>query len=200
VPVGPIVEALNEHHRAGRIRAFGGSNWTHGRIAEANGYAKDRELVPFAATSPNFSLANRVKEPWAGCIAISGPGGEEARQWYAREKTAVFAWSSMARGFFSGRITRANYESIKDTIDNGCRQSFCYEENFQRLDRVEMLAREKGVSVPQIAMAYVMSQPLDVFALVGAANREECAANVAALEIKLTAHEIEWLDLRSETR
>ncbi|NQT52881.1 aldo/keto reductase, partial [bacterium] len=45
VPVGPIVEALNEHRAAGRIRAFGGSNWTHTRIAEANAYADAHGLV-----------------------------------------------------------------------------------------------------------------------------------------------------------
>ena len=61
VPVGPIVEALNEHKRAGRIRAFGGSNWTHERIREANEYATAHGLTPFAASSPNFSLAEQVK-------------------------------------------------------------------------------------------------------------------------------------------
>jgi len=44
VPVGPIVEALNEHVAAGRIKAFGGSNWTHKRIREANEYAAKHGL------------------------------------------------------------------------------------------------------------------------------------------------------------
>ncbi len=67
VPVGPLVEALNEERAAGRIRAFGGSNWRVERIAEANAYAAERGLVGFALSSPNLSLA-RPKEPmWAGC-------------------------------------------------------------------------------------------------------------------------------------
>ncbi|CAN5875957.1 hypothetical protein BH24DEI2_BH24DEI2_18400 [soil metagenome] len=57
VPVGPIIDTLNEHLAAGRIRAFGGSNWTHTRVAEANAYAERNALTPFAASSPNFSLA-----------------------------------------------------------------------------------------------------------------------------------------------
>ena len=61
MPVGPIVEALNEHLRAGRIRAFGGSNWTHDRIREANEYASEHSLTPFAVSSPNFSLGSRLK-------------------------------------------------------------------------------------------------------------------------------------------
>ena len=50
VPVGPIVEALNEHLTAGRIRAFGGSNWSAERIRKANEYAKAHGLVPFSAS------------------------------------------------------------------------------------------------------------------------------------------------------
>ncbi|MBM3210838.1 aldo/keto reductase, partial [Candidatus Poribacteria bacterium] len=50
VPVGPIVECLNEHLRAGRIKAFGGSNWRHERIQEANDYAQSHGLVPFTAS------------------------------------------------------------------------------------------------------------------------------------------------------
>ena len=83
VPVGPIVEALNEHQKAGRIGAFGGSNWSHTRIQEANDYASAHGLTPFAVSSPNFSLAEQVQEPWDNCISISGPQGEEARRFYA---------------------------------------------------------------------------------------------------------------------
>ncbi|MEZ4634705.1 MAG: aldo/keto reductase [Caldilineaceae bacterium] len=52
VPVGPIVEVLNEHHKAGKIGAFGGSNWSPARIAEANAYAAANGLKPFVASSP----------------------------------------------------------------------------------------------------------------------------------------------------
>ena len=46
VEVGPIVETLNEHHAAGRIHAFGGSNWETARIEEANEYADKHSLAP----------------------------------------------------------------------------------------------------------------------------------------------------------
>jgi aryl-alcohol dehydrogenase-like predicted oxidoreductase len=57
VPVGPIVEVLNEHLSAGRIHAFGGSNWKYERIQEANEFAEAHGLVPFSASSPNYGLA-----------------------------------------------------------------------------------------------------------------------------------------------
>ena len=44
VEPGPMVEILNEYHKAGRIGAFGGSNWTHQRIAEANQYAGEHDI------------------------------------------------------------------------------------------------------------------------------------------------------------
>jgi aryl-alcohol dehydrogenase-like predicted oxidoreductase len=44
VPVGPIVEILNEHQKAGIVRAFGGSNWSHQRLEEANRYAAEHGL------------------------------------------------------------------------------------------------------------------------------------------------------------
>src|SRR5258708_26209575 len=74
VPVGPIVEALNEWKRAGKIRAFGGANWSYDRIEEANEYAGEHGLTPFACSSPNFSLADQIQPPWGGCVTISGPG------------------------------------------------------------------------------------------------------------------------------
>ena len=45
VPVRPIVECLNEHRAAGRIRAFGGSNWTTTRLEQANSYADEHGLT-----------------------------------------------------------------------------------------------------------------------------------------------------------
>ncbi|MCC7495160.1 MAG: aldo/keto reductase [Fimbriimonadaceae bacterium] len=198
LPVGPIVEALNEHHRAGRIRAFGGSNWTHDRLQAANDYAADQGLVPFTASSPHYSLAEQVDDPWGpGCVGVSGPAQEAARAWYAATDLPLFAYSSLARGFFSGRISRQSFVANPDGIDGACRRAYCHEVNFQRLDRATELAAAKGVSVAQVALAYVLQQPLNLFALVGAANAAEIAANVAALDLELSAAELAWLDLRA---
>ena len=198
VPVGPIVEALNEHRAAGRIHAFGGSNWTPERIEEANEYADQHNLVPFAVSSPNFSLAEQFEEPWTDCLSISGPTQEAARQWYADQNMPLFTWSSVARGFFSGKITRLNAEEVRDQFDGTMPKSYYYEDNFNRLDRTWALAEEKGLSVPQIALSYVLSYPLNIHALVGAMNGDEIASNIQALDNPLSEAEMAWLDLRSE--
>ena len=201
VPVGPIVEALNAHQKAGRIGAFGGSNWAWQRIKEANDYAQEHGLTPFAVTSPNFSLAEMYEEPWDGCISISGPQGQEARDSYAQTGIAVMPWSSMAGGFFSDTYHRDNLDTF--AADNYfaqlCIKCYCGETNFQRLDRARELASAKGLSVAQIALAFSMSQPLNLFTLVSSLNAEQFAANAAAHEIKLTPQEMAYLDLKAES-
>ena len=200
VPVGPIVEKLNEHHAKGNIRVFGGSNWTPERLAEANEYADMHDMVPFVCSSPNFCLAEQFEEPWTDCLSISGPSQAAARQWYSDQNMPLFTWSSVARGFFSGKITSANAEEVRDQFDGSMPKSYYYPENFQRLDRAWTLAGEKGLTVPQIALAYVLSFPLNIHALVGAMNADEIASNIEALNTQLSEQEMAWLDLRSEAR
>jgi aryl-alcohol dehydrogenase-like predicted oxidoreductase len=199
VPVGPIVDTLNELVREGKVRAFGGSNWTHTRVAEANEYAKANGLIPFACSSPNFSLAEQVKEPWANCVSISGDRGDEARRWYAEQNLPLFTWSSLAGGFFSGRFTRDNLDSFTDGLDKAAVTAYCYEPNFQRLDRVKELAAQKGVTLAQIATAYVTHYPLNVFALIGSSTPDEFRANLDALDLELTPQEMAYLELKADS-
>ncbi|MGC4189880.1 MAG: aldo/keto reductase [Thermomicrobiales bacterium] len=200
VPVGPIVEILNEHKRAGKIGVFGGSNWAASRVQEANAYAAEHGLAGFPISSPNFSLAVQIKAPWDGCLSISGPAGATDRAWYAEQGIPIFPWSSLAGGFFSGRFRRDNLDTFDTYLEKLCVECYCSEDNFTRLDRVEELANRKGASIPQIAMSYVHSQPMSVFALVGCQKPSEFVDNVGALGHKLTADEIAWLELRSDER
>ena len=198
VPVGPIVEALNEHHSAGRIHKFGGSNWTPKRLEEANEYADKHNLLPLTISSPNFSLAEQIEEPWTDCLSISGPNQSNEREWYKLQNMPLFTWSSVARGFFSGKVTSKNAESVRDQFDGSMPKSYYHPDNFKRLDRAWELAKDKGLSVAQIALSYVTSYPLNIFALVGSMNAKEIASNVKALENQLSEKELSWLDLRSE--
>lgn len=196
VPVGPIVEALNEQHKAGRIGAFGGSNWRVARLQEANEYAAAHNLKPFVVSSPNFSLGVQAESPWPDCVSISGPDGATDRQWYLDHQVALFTWSSLAGGFFSGRFRRDNLDSFEEAYDQLCIRVYCHEANFQRLDRVDEMANEKGVTIPQLALAYVLNQPQGIHALVGSRNPEEVNVNVAASKVELTPEDVAWLDLR----
>jgi aryl-alcohol dehydrogenase-like predicted oxidoreductase len=193
-PVGPLVEILNEHHQAGRIGAFGGSNWSPERIAEANAYAEARGLQPFVLSSPNFSLAVQREAPWAGCLSISGAAGAAAREGYSRAQLPLLTWSSLAGGFFSGRFQRDNIAGMTEGNDSITARSYGDEANFQRLDRAQALGREKGLTAAQIALAYILNQPLNLFALVGCQTAAEYAENAAAVDLKLTPAEVAWLE------
>jgi aryl-alcohol dehydrogenase-like predicted oxidoreductase len=137
---------------------------------------------------------------WEGCAALNGEENKPAFEWYKENRMPVFAWSSLGSGFMSGRITRESYEANPDAFDPCFRRAFCHEENFQRLDRARQMAEEKGVTLPQLALAYVLSQPLDIHALVGAAKEEEIRENLHAFELDLSEEERAWLNLERETK
>ena len=192
VPVGPIVEVLNAHHAAGRIRAFGGSNWSWQRIQEANAYAKAHGLEPFRISSPYFGLLEQVDNPWGpGCVSISGQEGAAARDFYASENMPVLAYSSLGRGMLSGRVNRDNYRAL---LDHAALTAYAHEVNFQRVDRATEMAARMGLSVPQIALCYILSQPFPVFPIVGAASGAELRQLVEAQQIRLSQQACAWLE------
>src|SRR5699024_3004649 len=100
VPVGEFVDVVDEHLRAGRIRAYGGSNWTPERVDEANAYAKANGRTGFTILSNHFGLAEALDVPWAGCVHATDP---QSKAWLEERGIALLPWSSQARGFFTGR-------------------------------------------------------------------------------------------------
>ncbi|MBA2678606.1 MAG: aldo/keto reductase, partial [Ktedonobacteraceae bacterium] len=134
IPVGEFISTLNEHKNAGRIRAFGGSNWSIERVQEANAWAEAHNMTGFAAISNNFSLARMVDPVWAGCISASDA---RSRAWLQETQMPIMPWSSQARGFFTGR---ARPDDLSDAELVRCWYS---EDNFQRLERVNKLAKDR---------------------------------------------------------
>jgi predicted dehydrogenase/aryl-alcohol dehydrogenase-like predicted oxidoreductase len=186
IPVGEFVDVLNEHKRAGRIHAFGASNWSIARVEEANAYARARGLDGFVAMSNNFSLARMVEPIWDGSIATSDP---ESRAWFTRTQMPLMPWSSQARGFFAGRA------HPDDHSDPELARCWYSADNFQRLARVEEMARQRGVLPINIALAYVLCQPFPTFPLIGPRTLAETRTSWPALDIHLSEDELRWLNL-----
>ena len=190
VPVGEFVEALNDLRHAGRMRAFGGSNWTIDRLQAANAYAVEHRLEPFTALSDNLSLAQMVDPVWSGCVSVSDLG---SRAWLTRNQMALFSWSSQARGFFLdvppapvGMNAPTDAEVVR------CWHSA---DNFERRERAAVLARQKGVATLNIALAYVLNQPFPTFALIGPRTLEEIRTSLPGVDLPLTPEELAWLNL-----
>ena len=184
VPVGPIVEALDAHRRGGRFRAPGASNWTVARIDEAGRYAARHGREPFACSSPGLSLAAPQEAPWLGAVTIHDHG---ARAWYEARQVPVFAWASLAGGFFAG-VRTPDVVRVYETVDNR-----------ERLRRTLALAARRGATASQVALAWVLHQPFPTYALVGPRSVAELRESVAALELALTPAESRWLDLEPGT-
>ena len=77
-------------------------------------------------------------------------------------------------------------------------KGFCSRENFERLRRCEILAAEKSVSVPQIAMSWIFRQNINIFAVVSTGSASRMQENIDALNLELTEKECLYLDLKCE--
>ena len=178
VPAGEIVDWLNECKDEGLIGAFGGSNWHHKRIAAANEYADKAGKQGFSLNNPNLSLA-KVNEPmWPDAYTID----DEGRKWHAKTGFPLFAWSSMARGYFAGQES----EDVKRVYDNMT--------NRARRERVVTLGKTIGATPAQLALAWVLNQPGNIFAVCGLRKVDHVIQCIEALQIRLAPSELKWLE------
>jgi len=199
VPVGPIIDVLNELRAEGKIALFGASNWTHRRLEQARDYAHARGLEPFAVSSNQYSLAVQHEPAFPGTLSINAAPGDPEWEWYRKTQCPLLCWSSLARGFFSGKFTRENLGGFSDRQSRISIRCYAREDNFLRLDRARELAAAKGSRVAQIALAYVFHQPLDCYAITGSSNPAHLRESIDALELRLTERELAWLDLRADS-
>jgi len=178
VPVGEIVDWLNEFKDQGLIGAFGGSNWHHTRIQAANEYAQKAGKQGFSLNNPNLALVHAQDEMWSGAYTID----EEGRRWHEETQFPLFAWSSTGRGYFAG------------TEDKDVLRVYENEANRARRTRAEEIGKKYGTSSTAIALAWVLNQPFPVFALCGLRNVDNVKQNLAVLDLTLTAEELQYLE------
>lgn len=188
IAVKEFVDVLNEHVRAGRIKAFGGSNWSVARIAEANEYARQNGLQGFSVASNNLSLAKMNRPIWGGCVTANDPVSLDYLQ---STQLSLLSWSSQARGFFlPGMADPANRDN-REMVE-----VWYSEDNFERLRRAKELAAKLNVSPMNLALAWVLHQEFPAFALIGPRTLEETRTSWPALGIELTREQVKWLNLQ----
>jgi aryl-alcohol dehydrogenase-like predicted oxidoreductase len=187
VPVGEFVDVINAEVKNGRVKAWGGSNWSPARIDAAREYAKQKGLVGPVALSNQFSLARMVDPVWAGCISASDA---ETRAWLKRTQTVLLPWSSQARGFF---LPGKAHPSKTD--DKELARCWYAEDNFKRLARAEEVAKRLNVPTLNVALAYVLAQPFPTFPLIGPRQPSETRTSLPGLDIKLSEKDLKYLNL-----
>ena len=188
VPVGEFVDVLYQHLQSGKIKAYGGSNWSIKRVAEANAYAEKYGMQPFSVLSNQFSLAQMVQPIWEGCLSASDPASIE---WLKNHPVSLLAYSSQARGYFTEQAGRTKTNDIEHARFWSLINS---DANSKRRDRAFEMAKAKGVKAINIALAYVLSQPFEAFALIGPRFISETVSSFESLKIQLNTSELKWLN------
>ncbi|NQT94764.1 MAG: aldo/keto reductase [Lentisphaerae bacterium] len=182
MPVGEIMDILNAERGRGRIRAFGGSNWTAPRLAEANAYAAEHGVAGFVGSQPRWNLACDDEEPEGGgrlepgvLLALS----LDDAAWHAESQLPVMPYSPTAIGFFGTEGERP--EKLRTDA------------NLDRLDRAKQLASELGATSNQVALAWLLHHPFPVFPILGTGSADHLLDALGADSIALTPEQVSWL-------
>jgi aryl-alcohol dehydrogenase-like predicted oxidoreductase len=179
MPVSEIVDTLNSHITAGRLGSIGVSNWTTARIAEANAYARSRNLHGFVVSQPQFSLAHtNAEEP------KTDPANrylyDHDIAWHTRTQFPAMCYSPTAGGFFATDGARA-----KGTFGNAI--------SLARLARAKQLVAQLHATPTQIALAYLLAQPFPVIPILGTADSAHLAECLDSADIHLSSAQTAWL-------
>ncbi|HUI89526.1 MAG TPA: aldo/keto reductase [Anaerolineales bacterium] len=181
-PIEETMEALQDVVKAGKARYLGASSmfaWQFGKaqsVAERNGWTR------FVSMQNHYNLLYREEErEMIPCCRDQG--------------VALIPWSPMARGFFAGNHRKRDWGDTLRAKGDSYAQSMYYQEaDFIVADRVQEIAKERGVSGPQIALAWVLGKPFVTAPIIGASKIEHLEQALAALEFKLSEAEIKRLE------
>lgn len=185
-PVQPIIDALIEHQKAGRIRYFGASNWTAERIREANAYAASIGHDGFVACQPFWGLAvpNRENAAQQGYQCYY----EDGFQSLHADGMPMIPYAAQSGGYFSKRDAGG-----VDAVPEGLRARHDHPANDARLKAVQDLAKKHGATINEVALAYLTSQPHLTVPIFGASRPEQIRESVKAVALKLNAEELRQL-------
>ncbi len=179
VPVGEIIDILNAEVDRGRIRYFGGSNWTAARLDEANSYAREHGRQGFAASQPKWNLASEDEDPPGAKrlepgVLLSLSTADIER--HARSQLPVVPYGPTANGFFA--------------TDGRTPERYSTDRGHSRLQAVKALAKELGVSQNQIAIAWLLHQPFPVYPILGTSDPDHLADALGAVDVSLTPEQM----------
>jgi aryl-alcohol dehydrogenase-like predicted oxidoreductase len=184
VPVGELVDVMHELLQEKLVLAYGVSNWTVARLAEAVSYAQRHARPAPCLSSPHLGLATPNEPTWAGCTHATA----QDLAWHYESGIPIFGWSAQCRGFFAPDSSPTNTEDA-DLV-----RVYHSPSNFRKLARARELARAKGVEPVQIALAWVLNQRAATVALVGPNTVSELATALGSVNIELDANEIVGLE------
>jgi len=180
-PIEETVRALDQLVRQGHVRYVGVSNWAAWQIVKALGIAERLDLSRFESLQAYYTVAGRDLE-------------RELIPMLASEGVGLMVWSPLAGGLLSGKFGRdqkGQEGSRRNTFDF---PPVNLDRAYDCIDAMRPIAQSKGVSVAQIALAWLLHQPQVTSVIVGAKRPEQLADNLAATQVQLSADELQALD------
>ena len=176
VPIGETMGALNDLKRQGKIRTIGVSNFSRAQLEEAAGHGRIDSL------QPPYSLFWRQVE-------------RDNQPYCLENKITILAYSPMAQGLLTGKFGPMHEFAEGDhRSKNRLFKQGNYERVQQALDRLRPIAENKGVSLGQLALAWLIAQPRTC-AIAGARNAEQVVQNAKAGEVQLSPADMAEIDL-----
>ena len=182
-PMAETLEALDTLVRHGHVRYIGLSNWAAWQVVKAIGIAEARKLAPILSLQAYYTLAGRDLE-------------RDVVPMLKSEGLGLMVWSPLAGGYLSGKYDRGG------TGADGRRASF----DFPPVDKdraqgvigvMRGIAAARGCSVAQVALAWLLHQPVVTSVIVGAKRTDQLAENIAATDVRLSAEDLSALDAAS---
>ena len=183
VPVGEVMDWLNEHKEAGRVHAFGASNWSLERYEAANDWAETNGKTGFSLVSNYAGLAEMGTPLWPGCRSIDG----EWAGWLRESGVANLSWAGVSHGFFSGRFS-AEKRDQEDMVE-----AFYAEENWERLERARKYGEKRGWSATRVALVWALNRDFKALAAFWVGNFDEFREGMAMAEVEMSAQDVTWL-------
>ena len=181
-PLEETMQALTEVVKAGKVRYVGFSEWTAEQIQAAMDIAG---VVTFVSSQPQYSMLCR--KPEAEVIPLCAENG-----------ISQIVFSPLAQGVLTGKYgkgvqapadSRAVNPDMNQFID-----SFMNEDLLERVDRLDPIASELGISMTQLALAWVLREPNLASAIIGASKPEQVLTNATASGIKLDKGALQAID------
>ncbi len=179
-PIEETLEALDTVVRQGYVRYVGLSNWAAWQVIKAVGIAEARRLAPILSLQAHYTLATRDLE-------------REIVPMLTSERIGLMVWSPLSGGFLSGKYDRDGAAA------DGRRATFDFPpvdrtRGFAAIDAMRGIADAKGATVAQVALAWLLHQPVVTSVIVGAKRVGQLTDNIAATGVVLDADDLTALD------
>ena len=179
-PMDETLRALDQLVRHGHVRYIGVSNWAAWQIMKALGIAERLGLARFESLQAYYSVAGRDLE-------------RELIPMLQSEGVGLMVWSPLAGGFLSGKYPR---DAQGQAEEGSRRMAFDFPpvnkpKAWDCIDAMRPMAEARGVSVAQVALAWLLHQPQVTSVIVGAKRPEQLADNIAATSVVLSPEELQ---------